>query len=154
MHAVVKNEQLHSWIKAILAIAIIFALFFVESSFAASSGNCDSSSGNTKDAIGGVAENITNSFGALVKLITAGAFVAGFGFVLGAIFKFKAHKDNPTQIPIGTPIALLFIGAAMIFLPQILTMTGSTLFSTQAQKGGVEGVCDFGFGSTTASSSG
>jgi hypothetical protein len=32
------------------------------------------------------------------------------------------------QIPIGTPIALLFIGAALIFLPSLLKVAGETLF--------------------------
>ncbi len=44
--------------------------------------------------------------------------------------KFKQHKDNPTQIPIGTPIALIFIGAALLFLPSILSVTGNTMFGT------------------------
>jgi hypothetical protein len=28
--------------------------------------------------------------------------------------------DNPTQIPIGTPIALVFIAAALLFIPSVL----------------------------------
>ena len=34
-----------------------------------------------------------------------------------AIFKFKQHKDNPTQVPVGTPVAMLAISAALVFLP-------------------------------------
>ena len=68
-------------------------------------------------------------------------------FVLGAIFKFKAHKDNPNQESIGKPIALLFIGAAMIFLPSVFSTTGVTLFGQQASSqtavGGIEGVTSF-----------
>jgi intracellular multiplication protein IcmD len=66
----------------------------------------------------------------LAKLIAAGSYVGGLGFALGAIMKFKAHKDNPTQIPVGTPIALLFIAAALIFLPTIFSSTGTTLFES------------------------
>src|SRR5438046_1769388 len=67
--------------------------------------------------IGGVAANVTGNLANVAKLITAAAYVAGFGFAVGAIVKFKAHKDNPTQIPIGQPIAFLFVGAALIFAP-------------------------------------
>ncbi len=81
--------------------------------------------------IGGMADQITNSFKNLAKLITAGSYLAGLGFAVGAIMKFKAHKDNPTQIPIGTPIALVFIAAALLFLPTILGMTGQTMFGTK-----------------------
>jgi intracellular multiplication protein IcmD len=52
------------------------------------------------------------------------------GFSIGAIMKFKQHKDNPTQIPIGTPIALIFIAAALLFLPTILGIAGATMFGS------------------------
>ncbi|PWY56965.1 type IV secretion protein IcmD [Legionella qingyii] len=79
-------------------------------------------------SIGGMASTITSSFTNLTKLITAGSYLAGLGFSIGAIMKFKQHKDNPTQIPIGTPIALVFIAAALLFLPSILGVTGVTMF--------------------------
>jgi intracellular multiplication protein IcmD len=80
--------------------------------------------------IGGMASQITESFTNLTKLITAGSYLAGLGFSIGAIMKFKQHKDNPTQIPIGTPIAMVFIAAALLFLPSILGVTGATMFGT------------------------
>lgn len=78
--------------------------------------------------VGGMASHIVDSFASLAKLITAGSYLAGLGFSIGAIMKFKQHKDNPTQIPIGTPIALLFIAAALLFLPTVLTVAGGTMF--------------------------
>ena len=78
--------------------------------------------------IGEIASSITGSFANLSKLITAGSYLAGLAFSIGAIMKFKQHKDNPTQIPIGTPIALVFIAAALLFLPSILSVLGSTMF--------------------------
>jgi outer membrane autotransporter protein len=50
------------------------------------------------------------------------------GLDIGVVLKFKAHKDNPQQIPIGTPIALVFIAAGLLFLPVVLNLTGNTLF--------------------------
>lgn len=78
--------------------------------------------------LGDMASQITSSFESLAKLITAGSYLAGLAFAIGAIMKFKQHKDNPTQIPIGTPIALVFIAAALLFLPSILGVTGATMF--------------------------
>ncbi len=75
---------------------------------------------------GNLAAQITSSFSNLTKLITAGSYLAGLGFSVGAIMKFKQHKDNPTQIPVGTPIALVFIAAALLFLPSILGTAGQT----------------------------
>lgn len=93
--------------------------------------------------IGDVAQQVSTSFGELAKLITAGAYIAGMGFGLAAILKFKAHKDNPTQIPVGTPIALLFIAAALLFLPTIFEISGGTLFGSSGTVGGIGGLTSF-----------
>jgi intracellular multiplication protein IcmD len=53
--------------------------------------------------------------------------------------KFKQHKDNPTNIPIGTPIALVFIAAALLFLPSILEITGGTMFTSGGETAGPTG---------------
>ncbi len=79
--------------------------------------------------LGEMALTITYSFYGLSKLITAGA----------SMLKFKAHKDNPTQIPIGTPIALLFVGSALIFLPHIFTIAGETVFGDTSGAAGIYG---------------
>ncbi len=90
--------------------------------------------------IGSVATTITSQFGPVAKAITAGAYVSGFGFSLAAIMKFKAHKDNPQQIPIGTPIALLFIAVALIFIPSLMKMGGRTIFGSGMKAGGISGI--------------
>ena len=95
---------------------------------------------DSDDNLGKVASTITSSFGQLAKLITAGAYMAGIGFCMASMLKYKAHKDNPTQIPIGTPIALLFIGAALIFLPNIFKIAGYTIFGGTSGAGGTGGV--------------
>lgn len=79
-------------------------------------------------SLGTIASNIYANFENLTKLITACSYIAGLGFAIGAIMKFKMHKDNPTQVPIGTPISLVFIAAALLFMPSILGVTGSTIF--------------------------
>ena len=86
--------------------------------------------------LGSMASSITKSFTSIAKLITAGSYLAGLGFSIGAIMKFKQHKDNPTQIPIGTPIALVFIAAALLFLPTILGVTGQTMFGQAGKTAG------------------
>lgn len=77
--------------------------------------------------IASMAENVTGAFQSIGKLMTAVAYICGFGFTIGAIFKFKAHKDNPAQNPIGTPLALLAIGISLIFLPAFIRPAGTTL---------------------------
>lgn len=94
--------------------------------------------------VGAVAAQVTSNIANIARLITAGSYVAGMAFVVGAIVKFKAHKDNPTQIPIGTPIALLFVGAALIFAPTVFKVSGGTLFGASGVVAGVSGVTSFG----------
>lgn len=55
----------------------------------------------------------------IASRITAGSYVAGAAFAIAALLKYKQHKDNPTQTTIGTPIALLFIAAALLFIPSL-----------------------------------
>lgn len=90
--------------------------------------------------LGKMASQITKSFSNIAKLISGGSYLAGLGFSIGAIMKFKQHKDNPTQIPIGTPIALVFIAAALLFLPSILDVAGGTMFGGGAKVGGPKGM--------------
>lgn len=97
----------------------------------------------TSMGVGGVAAKVTSNVANIAKLITAGSYVAGMAFATGAIVKFKAHKDNPTQIPIGTPIALLFVGAALIFTPTVFKVSGQTMFGASGQVSTVSGLTSF-----------
>ena len=89
--------------------------------------------------LGDMADSITGSFGQVTKLITAGSYLAGLGFSVGAIIQFKAHKDNPQQTPIGKPIALIFVAAALLFLPTILDIAGATMFGGSGSTAGPTG---------------
>lgn len=102
--------------------------------------------GDSASGIGSVARTATTNLADIARLITAASYVAGMAFGVGAIVKFKAHKDNPTQIPIGTPIALLFVGAALLFIPSVYQVSGSTLFGASGTVGGVSGITEFGTG--------
>jgi intracellular multiplication protein IcmD len=89
--------------------------------------------------LGSVASSITKSFEPLALLITGGCYVGGLAFMVGAIMKFKQHKDNPTQITIGTPIALLLVGASLLFMPSVMGMAGMTMFGSAAKTAGPGG---------------
>ncbi|GJM07220.1 MAG: hypothetical protein DHS20C10_09540 [marine bacterium B5-7] len=125
-------RKLLSWKKPAVLLVASVALIFSGAAFA-----------GTELGIGGIAQNVTSTFTAVSKLITAASYVAGMGFAIAAILKFKAHKDNPTQIPVGTPIALLFIGAALLFMPSIFQSAGETLFGSNYSAAGVSGTTSF-----------
>ncbi len=93
--------------------------------------------------IGAVAGAVKTNLRNIASLITAGAYVAGMGFGVGAIVKFKAHKDNPTQVAISVPIAMLFIAAALLFVPSVFKTTGETLFGASGKQAGISGIVSF-----------
>ncbi len=114
------------WLKVGALWTLAFSLFYVGTAHAAD--------------LGSVADTLVGQMSSFAKLITAGSYVAGLGFAAGAILKFKAHRDNPTQIPVGTPVALLFVAAALLFLPSLFSAAGSSLFGDSKTSGGVSGV--------------
>lgn len=125
------STYVKKWAKPVVFVLVSLGCFALgTTAYAATSGSLD---------LGSVSENVTNSMQSLAKLISAMSYVLGMGFAVGAVFKFKAHKDNPTQIPVGTPIALIFIAAVLIFLPSIFDVAGTTLFGSSAQKASVTG---------------
>lgn len=120
----IKNTDYKPWL---IAVACIGLITLVSQEAAAS------------PTLGTMASSMTGSFKSVAKLITAGSYLAGLGFSIGAIMKFKQHKDNPTQVPIGTPIALVFISAALLFLPTILGSVGMTMFGSAGKTAGPTG---------------
>lgn len=96
----------------------------------------------TTSGIGAVASHALANLPGLAKLITAGSYVGGLAFGVGAIIKFKAHKDNPTQVHLSQGVVLLFVAAAMLFLPSVFLATGGTMFGS-GPKATISGLVSF-----------
>ena len=120
------NWNWNAILKATLFLLIAAACFYAGTAMAQT----------TDEGIGGVANRITGMASTLAKMMVAISYIAGIGFVIASLFKFKQHKDNPTQIPLGTPLALLIIGIVLVFLPMIFTPVGETIFGPGATPAG------------------
>lgn len=120
--------------KVILLFMASCGCFYVQFAFA--------QTGIPAVGLAGIASNLALSFAPIAKLITGGSFLAGLGFAFAAILKFKAHRDNPTQIPVGTPIALILVAGALLYLPFLFGQVGVTLFGSATQYGvaGISGI--------------
>ncbi|MDA8561920.1 type IV secretion protein IcmD [Gammaproteobacteria bacterium] len=92
---------------------------------------------------GSIASTVTGSLGGIAQLITAGSYVGGMGFAVAAVVGFKAHKDNPTQSALSKPIVLLFVAIALIFIPNVFSSGGATLFGSSANVGNISGLTSF-----------
>jgi len=73
-----------------------------------------------------VVSGVTSGLEPAGKLMAGFGYTAGIGSTIAAIFKFQAHKNNPTQIPIHTPIALLAIGLSLIATPGIVQVVAGS----------------------------
>ncbi len=91
------------------------------------------------ETLGTMASTMTSTFGSVGKLVTAASYIGGLASSITAILQFKQHKDNPSQTPIGKPIGLVFIGAALLFLPTVFNVVGNTLFSGGGTTAGATG---------------
>ena len=80
--------------------------------------------------INDISDTVQGQFYWLGKLTIGMAFVAGIGFLIATIMKFKQFKDNPQQTPIGTPIVMLFIAILLMFLPSMIMPAGETIFGS------------------------
>jgi intracellular multiplication protein IcmD len=100
-------------------------------------------SATTSSGIGIIATQINSQFGSIALLITAAAYVAGLGFIMGGILKLKAYKDNPQQTAIGIPMTMLAVGGLLVYLPSLVGIVGGTFF-TSGTTAGVTGVSNVG----------
>ncbi len=110
-------------IKWSLLIAIMAALFYVETGLAVASGI----------AVSTIATNISKSVGSFVKILEDIALVTGIGFIMASFFKFHQHKLNPTQVPISQGVTLLLIGAALVVFPTLLPTATKAVFGSTAK---------------------
>lgn len=129
MKTVVKNKKQTNPMLSLLGyFSALFVLFFL-SEYAFAGGGED---------IGGVAASVTGTLKNVQNLLVAVAYIAGIAFGIAGVMKFKAHKDNPTQVPLSQPLTLIMIAAGLMFLPSLLSTAGETIFKG-GQKGSAEG---------------
>ncbi|MGD0465979.1 MAG: DUF6750 family protein [Gammaproteobacteria bacterium] len=88
--------------------------------------------GSTAQSLGGIVGNVQSNILTIVSLLIIVAYVAGVGFALAGILQFKAHKDNPQQVPLSKPIVFIAVAACLLFLPAIMSTAGKTVFGSNA----------------------
>ena len=68
-----------------------------------------------------------NALKGVLILLYAASILIGLGLVTG-IFKLKQVKDNPTQIPVSTPLAFFVSGSLLLFMPNLFPVVRTTVF--------------------------
>jgi intracellular multiplication protein IcmD len=75
------------------------------------------------EGFGQFADNALGPVQGMGRILSDICLVGGIGMLLGAVLQYKAHRDNPSQVRLTTPIFLLVIGIAMVLLPFIGHLT-------------------------------
>ena len=76
------------------------------------------------DIVGRVEGNVLS----IARLLILISYVAGVGFAMAGVLQFKAHKDNPTQVPLSKPMVLICVAGALLFLPSLMSTAGKSIF--------------------------
>lgn len=79
--------------------------------------------------------NVGASINSVAKIITDIATISGVAFVFAAFFKFHAHKQNPTQVPLSQGITLLVIGAGLAVFPHLIGTATKGAFGVTGHAG-------------------
>lgn len=82
---------------------------------------------------------VTEQISAIALLLSVTAYVTGVGFALAGILQFKTHKENPQQIPLSKPVVSLIVSTCLLFLPNVLNISGTSLFGTEAKDAATAG---------------
>ena len=80
--------------------------------------------------VGSVGSSIATNLGNMAEILNPFLYFIGVVFVIIGLFKLKAHKDNPQQVPLSAGITYMAIGFAFLFMPSVITVGGRTFFGT------------------------
>ena len=81
--------------------------------------------------LSGSLEAVASLYTQIAAIFTGAAYIAGLMLFVGAIFKFRQHREAPQQVPIGQPLTLFGLSVLAVFLPGFLNLTG-VFFNNQS----------------------
>ncbi len=76
-------------------------------------------------SVGGMAQSILVPIDAMTGLMYKICYVLGGAMIVGSGIQYKAHRDNPQQVPLNRPIFLLLVGLVLIALPLIAQLSAA-----------------------------
>ena len=91
-----------------------------------------------------IADRIISQLYEVRFLIINMAYICGLGFLFASFFKFKQHKDNPTQNPVGNPIMYLILGVFLMYMGNFEMPLKETLFGSGDAPGEDSKMCPAG----------
>jgi intracellular multiplication protein IcmD len=91
-------------------------------------------------SLGSVAQNISYAISGIGQFFMTLFYGISFGFGLGALIKYKAHRDSPASVTISIPITLLLLSIAFLLLGLLLQFSPPGMLKIKnAPVGGLSG---------------
>ncbi|MDB6095916.1 MAG: icmD [Francisellaceae bacterium] len=82
-----------------------------------------------------VATTVSSQLNSLATLLGRISYAAGIALAIVSLMKFKAHKDNPQQEPIGKAVTYLAVAGGLLFLPTVMDVASLSLFGSSGTAG-------------------
>ena len=77
---------------------------------------CDVALARPNTDLGGIAKNLNAPLKGVTSIMLSICLVAGVGLVVGGLIRYLQHRKNPVEATLGSCIALLLAGLALIAL--------------------------------------
>jgi intracellular multiplication protein IcmD len=76
-------------------------------------------------SIGQMAQSVLVPVDIMTQLLYKIFYILGAVLVVGSGIQYKAHRDNPQQVPINRPIFLLIIGLVLLAVPFVAQLSSA-----------------------------
>jgi hypothetical protein len=87
--------------------------------------------------LSGMISQAKGQFETITDLISTISYIAGIGFMVKAIFKFKEHNESKGQVPLSNAIVLFIVAGCLLGLPYMVSVSKSTTVGAGASSSGV-----------------
>lgn len=76
----------------------------------------------SSQSLGQIAQQIAAPVQQATYLLQTICLICGIALIMGALLKYKAHRNNPQEVPFSTPLMLLLFGLALVALAVVPPM--------------------------------
>jgi len=67
-------------------------------------------------SFGDIANSLFGNVLDIRGIVRAVCIIAGSALILGSLFQYKKHRNNPSEVPLSTPIMTFLVGLGLIAL--------------------------------------
>jgi len=75
-------------------------------------------------SLGDMADWVMGPVNGLGKVFGYICLIGGIGMILGSFLQYKAHRENPSQVRLTTPVFLLVVGIILLLIPFVGILVG------------------------------